>query len=340
MLVKGTQKGAAADLDGNFTLSGVDANATLLVSAVGYTPQEVALKGRTNVTITLVEDSKVLDEVVAVGYGTMDKKELTSAVSHISAEEMLAVSSVDPAMQIQGKVAGVSITNTATGDPNSGASIQIRGVSSRSAGLGPLIVIDGVAGGNLHNISPNDIASIDVLKDGAATAIYGTRGSNGVIVVTTKGGTKDGSVHTDYQGYVSWDFVHNDLPVLSKDEYLAAGLGNDYGYNTDWFKEITRTGFTQNHALTMSGGTEKSNYRATIDTRHADGIDLRSGRREYGARVSFEHNTKNGLMTFYGTVAPRYIRANNSAHSAFANAFGSNPSPPGVDTRAHAGQRF
>ena len=200
VLVKGTQKGAAADLDGNFTLSGVDANATLLVSAVGYTPQEVALKGRTNVTITLVEDSKVLDEVVAVGYGTMDKKELTSAVSHISAEEMLAVSSVDPAMQIQGKVAGVSITNTATGDPNSGASIQIRGVSSRSAGLGPLIVIDGVAGGNLHNISPNDIASIDVLKDGAATAIYGTRGSNGVIVVTTKGGTKDGSVHTDYQG--------------------------------------------------------------------------------------------------------------------------------------------
>lgn len=213
-------------------------------------------------------------------------------------------------------------------------------MSSRSAGLGPLIVIDGVAGGNLHNINPNDIASIDVLKDGAATAIYGTRGSNGVIVVTTKGGAKDGSVHTDYQGYVSWDFPHNDLPVLSKDEYLAAGLGNDYGYETDWFKEITRTGFTQNHTLTLSGGTEKSNYRATLDTRHADGIDLRSGRREYGARVSFEHNTKNGLMTFFGTVAPRYIRANNSDHSAFANAFGANPSTPVMDPTDPTGKKF
>ncbi|MDE5934816.1 MAG: carboxypeptidase-like regulatory domain-containing protein, partial [Muribaculaceae bacterium] len=108
VLVKGTQKGAAADLDGNFVLTGVDANATLLVSAVGYTPQEIALKGRTSITVTLLEDSKVLDDVVVIGYGTMDKKELTSAVSHISSEEMMAISSVDPAMSIQGKVAGVS----------------------------------------------------------------------------------------------------------------------------------------------------------------------------------------------------------------------------------------
>ena len=132
----------------------------------------------------------------------------------MSEKDFLTVSSLDPSMMIQGKVAGVSITNTGTGDPNNQASIQIRGVSSRSAGLGPLIVIDGVPGGNLTNINPNDIASFDVLKDGAASAIYGTRGSNGVIVVTTKKGSKDGQTHTSYSGQYSWDFINKELQAI------------------------------------------------------------------------------------------------------------------------------
>lgn len=340
VMEKGTSNGISADVDGKFSLTVKSEKSVIEFTYVGYASQSLTVGSNRVFNVVLEDDAKVLDDVVVIGYGTMDKKELTSAVSHISAEEMLSIGSIDPAMQIQGKVAGVSITNTAAGDPNNGASIQVRGVSSRSAGLGPLIVIDGVAGGNLHNINSNDIASIDVLKDGAASAIYGTRGSNGVIVVTTKGGSKDGQVHADYQGYVSFDLPHEDLKVLGREEYLAAGLGNDYGYDTDWFDEITRTGVTQNHTLTLSGGTQRSNYRATLDTRHATGIDLRSSRKEYGGRVQFEHSTKNGLMTFSGALAPRYIRANNSDYSAFSNAFGANPTTPVMDATDPSGRKY
>lgn len=206
---KGTSNATVTDIDGNFTLS-VPTNSTLTISYIGYASQEVAVNGKTTFDIVLKDDSQLLNEVVVVGYGTMDKKELTSAISHVGEKDFLTVSSLDPSMMIQGKVAGVSITNTGSGDPNNQASIQIRGVSSRSAGLGPLIVIDGVPGGNLTNINPNDIASFDVLKDGAASAIYGTRGSNGVIVVTTKKGSKDGQTHASYSGQMSWDVINND----------------------------------------------------------------------------------------------------------------------------------
>ena len=340
IMEKGTTNGTTADIDGNFTLVVKGNDSKLEFSYVGYASQTVEVMSQRIFDIILDDDTQTLKDVVVIGYGTIDKKELTSAVSHISGDDMMAVSSIDPAMMIQGKVAGVSINNTGTGDPNNGASIQVRGVSSRSAGLGPLIVIDGIAGGNLHNINPNDIASIDVLKDGAASAIYGTRGSNGVIVVTTKSGAKDGQVHTDYQGYVAWDFPKSELKVLGREEYLAAGLGNDYGYDTDWFKEITRTGFTQNHTLSLSGGNRTSNYRATIDTRHSTGIDIRSSRREYGGRAQFEHNSKNGLFTFTGAIAPRYIRANNSDWSAVANAFGANPTTPVMDPTDPSGVKY
>lgn len=182
--VPGTRIGAATDIDGNFSLE-ADSKGKLKFSYIGYVTMEEAINGRNVINVVMKENSEVLDEVVVIGYGTMDKKELTSAISHIGEKDFLTVSSLDPSMMIQGKVPGVSITNTGAGDPNNQASIQIRGVSSRSAGLGPLIVIDGVPGGNLTNINPNDIASFDILKDGAASAIYGTRGSNGVILVTT-----------------------------------------------------------------------------------------------------------------------------------------------------------
>lgn len=162
--VKSTTKGCITDLDGQFVLEGVGKNDVLIVSYIGYKTVEVPVNGRTELKIALGEDTEMLAEVVVIGYGTMDKKELTSAISHVSQKDFLAVSSIDPTMMIQGKVPGVSITNTGAGDPNNQASIQIRGVSSRAAGLGPLIVIDGVPGGNLTNLNPNDIASFDILK--------------------------------------------------------------------------------------------------------------------------------------------------------------------------------
>ena len=171
--------GAVTDLDGKYSIE-VSPKSTLTFSYVGFETVVESVKNRRQMDVTMKESSDVLNEVVVIGYGTMDKKELTSAISHVSEKDFLTISSPDVSMMIQGKVSGVSITNTAVGDPNNQASIQIRGVSSRAAGNGPLIVIDGVPGGNLTNINPNDIASFDVLKDGAASAIYGTRGSNGV----------------------------------------------------------------------------------------------------------------------------------------------------------------
>lgn len=224
VIAVGTKTGTSTDIDGNFTLS-VASNGKIQVSYVGYEAKTVNVDGKKKIDIVLEANASVLDEVVVVGYGTMDKKELTSAISHISEKDFLTVSTLDPSMMIQGKVPGVSITNTGAGDPNNQASIQIRGVSSRSAGLGPLIVIDGVPGGNLTNINPNDIASFDILKDGAASAIYGTRGSNGVILVTTKKGSKDGAVHTTYAATLSWDKIKKELDMMSAQDYREVRLG-------------------------------------------------------------------------------------------------------------------
>lgn len=329
---KGTSNGTVTDFDGNFTLT-VPTNAILSVSYIGYTPKEITVNGLTNLTIVLSNDDQMLNEVVVIGYGTMDKKELTSAISHVSEKDFLTVSSLDPSMMIQGKVAGVSITNTGTGDPNNQASIQIRGVSSRSAGLGPLIVIDGVPGGNLTNINPNDIASFDVLKDGAASAIYGTRGSNGVIVVTTKKGSKDGQTHTSYSGQYSWDFINKELQMMNAQEYRDVRLGwgdtgVDLGGNIDWLDETSRTGGAMQHTLTLSGGNDKSNYRVSADYRNAHGIDLRSKREEYGARAAVMHTTKNGLFTLTANIAPRIIYRDNADWSVFKDAIEANPTTP------------
>ena len=330
-----SKAGVVTDMDGNYTIE-VSPKATLVFSYVGFESLTEAVKGRKKINVTMKEDAGVLNEVVVIGYGTMDKKELTSAISHVGEKDFLTISSLDPSMMIQGKVAGVSITNTGAGDPNNQASIQIRGVSSRSAGLGPLIVIDGVPGGNLTNINPNDIASFDVLKDGAASAIYGTRGSNGVIVVTTKKGSKDGSLHTSYSGMCSWDVMIKDLKMMSAQDYRDVRLGwgdsgVDLGGNVDWLDAVSRTGFTQQHTLTLSGGNEKSNYRVSADYRDAKGIDLRSRRQEYGGRASIMHTTKGGLFTITANIAPRIIYRDQADWSVFKDAIEANPTTPLMD---------
>lgn len=333
--IKGTTRGCITDIDGNFTLNDVSAKAVLVVSSIGYSTQEVAVNGQPTLNIQLKEDSELLDEVVVIGYGTMDKKELTSAISHVSEKDFLSISSIDPSMMIQGKVPGVSITNTGAGDPNNQASIQIRGVSSRSAGLGPLIVIDGVPGGNLTNLNANDIASFDILKDGAASAIYGTRGSNGVILITTKKGQKDGVVRTTYNGTFAFDMMKEELDMLSAQEYrnlrLTDNKGIDLGGNDNWLDAVSRTGFTMQHTLTLSGGNDKTNYRVSADYRDAKGIDIRSGREEYGARASFNHTTASGLLTFTANLAPRIAYRDQSDRNAFRNAIEANPTTPFMD---------
>ncbi len=330
--VKGTAAGTVTDAEGSYLLTQVPKNSVLTFSFIGMESQDIAVKDERVINVVMNESTIGIEEVVAIGYGSLNKKELTSAISHIGSDDFLSVSSVDPSMMIQGKVSGVSITNTAAADPNNEATIQIRGITSRAAGLGPLIVIDGVPGGNLTNINSNDIASIDILKDGAASAIYGTRGSNGVILISTKTGTKDGKVHTSYNGLVSSSLPYSQLDLLSADEYRQYRTANnpalDFGGSTDWMDEITRTGFTQQHTLTLSGGNAKSNYRASVDYRDATGIDIRSAREEYGGRISLNHETNSGLFNFSVNIAPRIVYRENSSLDAFKWAADANPTTP------------
>jgi TonB-dependent starch-binding outer membrane protein SusC len=329
VLLKGTTNGTTTDLNGNYSLS-TPGTGTLIVSYVGYQTQEVAINNRTTVNVKLLTDAKALEEVVVIGYGTLDKKEVTSSISHVSAEELSTVAANDPLMRLQGKVSGLTVQNTGAADPNSTANIQLRGVASRTAGTSPLIVIDGVPGGNLQTINENDIASIDILKDGAASAIYGTRGSNGVILITTKKGSEGAKI--TYDGYASFDVPSMTLDVLSADEFRARNRGTDFGASTDWLKEITRDyAFTQKNTLALSGGNGKTNYRGTVDYQNSTGLDIRSDREQYGARLSVNHSASNGLYDIILNVAPRYVKSNVSNRDAFTQALNLNPTLPIMD---------
>ena len=330
--VIGTNKGTSTDVDGKYTIE-AKGNDKIRFSYVGYKTKTVKIDNRTVINVTLDVDDTVLDEVVVIGYGTMDKKELTSAVSHVSAKDFQSIASTDVSMLIQGKVPGLSVVNTAAADPNSTASLQIRGVSSREAGLGPLIVLDGVPGASLTNINPNDIASFDVLKDGAASAIYGTRGSNGVIIITTKKGAQDGKVHTSYSGTFSWDKANRDLDMMSAEEYRtwripSGDAATDLGASEDLFDLVSQTGFKQTHTLTISGGRANTNYRVSADYRNGDGVERRGNREEYGARATVNHTTKGGLFNATLNMAPRIVYRTLADNDVFRRAIEANPTTP------------
>lgn len=300
VLIEGTSVGVVTDLDGKFEINAAKGS-KLEISSIGFKTQKVNV-GSGDMRIVLEAETTTLDEVVVVGYGSMKRKEMTSAISHVSSKDFSSVSSIDASMLIQGKVSGVSVSNTAVAAPNNYGSIQIRGVSSRSAGNGPFIVVDGIPGGDITNINPSDIESIDVLKDGAASAIYGTRGSNGVILINLKKGSKDGNVHTTYSGTVTLNAPKQELDLLTPEQFRAYRTVlnplEDLGASTDWFKETTHLGLSHLHTLTLSGGNVRTNYRVTADYRYARGLDLTSNRREYGARASINHTTKSGLFSF------------------------------------------
>ena len=331
VFIVGSSAGTVTDLDGNYTIE-ISRGQVLSYQSVGYKTQSVTWEGQEVLNVMLQDDQNILDEVVVVGYGTMRKKEMTSAISHLAAKDLNQVTSLDTRMLLQGKVSGVSVTNTAVADPNQQGSIQIRGLSSRNAGTGPLYVIDGIPGGDMTNINPEDIESIDVLKDGAAAAICGTRGGNGVILVNLKKGARDGNLHASYSVSCTINQPKQELEMLTAEQYRSYRTYNnpilDLGGDTDWFNAITQTGYQQKHTVSLSGGTEKSNYRLTADFRDARGVDLRSTRREYGARFSINHTTKGGLFTFTGSASPRMIDRNLSV------GFGSmknNPTAPVYD---------
>ena len=240
---KGTTNGTVTDIEGGFTLN-TERNKILVVSFIGYTSKEVPATQSMN--IVLNPDNQVLDEVVVVGYGSSVKKDLTTAVTSVKSKDFLQGASNSPLQMVDGKVAGLSVSNPAAADPNRSTDIQVRGASSLKAGNGPLIVIDGMPGGDLRNLAQQDIESITVLKDGSAAAIYGSRAANGVILVQTKQG-KSGKVSIAYDGYFEHDAVAAKPDILSPEEFVAKGRAKDWGSRTNWYDAlINDNNFGQN----------------------------------------------------------------------------------------------
>jgi TonB-linked SusC/RagA family outer membrane protein len=336
---KNTNTVVATDSTGFFSIN-ASAGDVLVITFVGYQRTEYkvtrAVVANPMITITLQPSDSSLENVtvIAVGYGTLNKKEVSSAITHLSSKDLNAFGGNGVLTSIQGKVAGLSITNTAPADPNSSPNLQLRGVSSRlgdADALGPLYVINGIPGANLDNLNQNDIESIDVLKGGAASAIYGTRGSNGVIIITTKNGNNQPKAF--YDGYASFDFHTNQIKVLNRDQYVAHNRGRDYGGNTNWFDAVSRDyGFQHKHTLQLSGGNARSNYIVSFDYRDAKGLDLRSTKREYGARLNLNHTSANNLYSVAINIAPRYLNFNHSNYNAFNQSLTLDPTLPLTDT--------
>ncbi len=326
ILEKGTSNGTITDFDGNFAIT-VDANATLVISYVGYQTQEVALKGKKVVNVVMSEDAQLLDEVVAVGYGSQTKKEITGSVSSVKAEDFNKGSFNSAEGLLQGKVAGLTMSKDGGGDPtNRGFSVQIRGTGSLTGSTTPLYIIDGVPGASMNNINPNDIESMDVLKDGSAAAIYGTRANAGVVIITTKKG-KEGKTVVEYNGTVSTANTAGRIKLYSPEEYVAAG-GVDYGYETDWYKEITRVPVSTEHNIALSGGMKNVDYRTSVNYKLNNGLAKKSQFQEVMARANVNQKALNNILEFSYDVS--YSKTNSSwvDHSAYQQAMKYNPTMP------------
>lgn len=294
--------GTIVDMDGNFTIS-VNSGATLVVSSIGYVTVEVSASNAASVI--LQEDSEMLQDVVVIGYGTQKKGDVTSAITSVKADDFAKGDIRDAGDLIKGKVAGLSITNN-SGDPNATSSIRLRGVISLTGTNTPLVLIDGLEG-DLDTVAPEDIESIDVLKDASAAAIYGTRGAAGVIIITTKGGKRDDTVKVNYAGYVSASAFGKTLDMMTPED-IRAGKTNfkDLGYETDWLKEISRTAFTHNHNVSISGGNKDTSYSADFTYRDQDGVIVNTFGNDMRFNASLSHWFFNDMVKLSFNIQKRW----------------------------------
>lgn len=332
--VEGTSNGCITDIDGNYTLPNVPANATLVFSYIGYQTQKIAVGGKTKIDVKLAEDSQLLQEVVVVGYGVQRKSDLTGAVASVKAADALKntpTGNVSDALQ--GRMAGVSVLS-GSGNPTEDNTIRVRGINSITAETGPLVVIDGFIGGSLQSLNPSDIQSIEVLKDASATAVYGSRGANGVILVTTKNPSQD-KLTVSFNAFANIKTVAKYADNLSTYEY--ANLVNDYGkeyfgygdnhyYSAeqlaafksgkagyDYSREIFRSpAVTQNYEMSIAGGGEKTTFLASLRYQNDEGIIKESSSQIYSWRLKVDTKIKKWLkagMNIYGhyreTSTPR-----------------------------------
>lgn len=293
---KGTTNGMITDLDGNFSLT-VQKNATLVISYIGYVTQEIAIKGNTNLNITLKEDSKALEEVVVIGYGTARKSDVTGSIASVGGDKLQEMPSTNITYALQNRVAGVDMTQTSS-QPGATMQIRIRGTRSLTASNDPLVVLDGIPFmGNLSDINPGDIKSMDILKDASSTAIYGSRGANGVILITTNRGAQGTPAKFTYNGYVGAKTVFSKYPMMDGPKYAEmrkyAGkfensLDESDDVNTDWQDLMYRTGMVTSHDVSVGGGTNNGSYSFGAAYYKDQGVIPTQNYTRYSLRGSFD----------------------------------------------------
>ncbi|WP_375337982.1 SusC/RagA family TonB-linked outer membrane protein [Bacteroides sp. ET225] len=321
VVVEGTTNGSITDLDGAFTLQNVPSNANLSVSYIGYKTQVIPVNGKTTFNVVLQSDSELLDEVVVVGYGVQRKSDLTGSVASVKATDALkTMPTGNVSDALQGRMAGVSVLS-GSGDPSQDNTIRVRGINSITAETGPLVVVDGFIGGSLQNLNPSDIASIEVLKDASATAVYGSRGANGVILVTTKN-PGEGKMMVNFNAFANIKTVAKYPDTMSPYDYavMVNEYGNDIGHGDyfdatqladlqagragyDYSREIFRTAVTQNYDLSISGGNEKTKFLASFRYQNDQGVLQKSMSETYNWRLKVDTKIKKWLevgLNFYG----------------------------------------
>ncbi|NMM49532.1 SusC/RagA family TonB-linked outer membrane protein [Marinigracilibium pacificum] len=303
ILVQGTDKGTVTDANGKYSLPLPDGQHTLHISFVGYISQQIQIQGRSKIDVSLQLDISSLSEVVVVGYGTQKKKDVTGAVSSIDSKDLNQGAITNPLQQISGKAAGVNI-NQIGSEPGSSPNVRIRGITSLIGGNDPLVVVDGIQGNMdlLNQVPPSEIESIDILKDASATAIYGSRGAPGVIIITTKS-SKEGKTSVEYSATASMDFLANKLDIFSADQWREQAdlwgvpVSADHGSDTDWYDLLTQTGNTQNHTISFGGGSSNFNYRASVSAILQDGVVINSSNDNYIARIQATQRALDDKLT-------------------------------------------
>ena len=327
---KGTSNGTVTDYDGNYSLKVANSNATIVVSYIGYVTQEV----KAGSDVVLQEDNALLNEVVVIGYGTQRKADVTSAVASVKAEDFNAGKIGDAAELVKGKIAGLTVVNS-SGDPKAGSSIRLRGITTLVGSLTPLILVDGIEG-DLNTVAPENIASIDVLKDASAAAIYGTRGANGVIIITTKTGKRDTPAQVTYNGYASFSKWSKKLDFMDTHDVIYGKTAQEYlGYDTDWLAGVTRkAGFKHNHDLSISGGSKNSAYSANISYAKEEGIIRETSNENFKMQMDYTQFIWNDIVKFnFNALVTRqkYTNDNLNGYShtnPYRQALIHNPSEP------------
>ncbi len=309
ILVKGTTQGTITDIDGRFSID-VPSDAVLVISYLGYLAQEIPVNGQSSLSVQLQPDAKQLDELVVVGYGTQKRSDITGAIGSLKSEDFNRGMITNPVDLLQGKVAGVNITST-SGEPGANQNVIIRGIGSLRSGTQPLYVLDGflldnastgVATNPLSFLNPNDIESIEVLKDASATALYGSRASNGVIVITTKKG-RSGASQVNVSASTAWSSMPNPIDVFDADEFrrqvvAVGGALEDFDGNTNWQDELTQVGFSQDYSLSMSGaGTGKFAYFGSIGYQDQEGILNNSELKRFSGKLNLNQKEFDGRLT-------------------------------------------